>query len=69
MLLSVAMPLDEANALVHSLLAEEMEPSRRARLVALQLALGWPHALEVEPDQLAELRTLENAALLSAWRA
>jgi len=66
------MALDEANALVKALLDEETQPERRAKLVALQLALGWPHALEVEPEHLAELRTAERAcdALKSqAWLA
>ena len=54
------MALDEANALVHAMLEEELEPDRRARLVALQLALGFPHALEVKPEHLEGLRAREQ---------
>ena len=57
-----AMPLEEANALVTSLLEDELEPSKRARLVALRLELGWPHALEVAPHHLDELRRSEQLA-------
>ncbi len=62
------MALDEANALVKVLLDEETAPDRRAKLVALQLALGWPHALEVEPEHLAELRAHQlDAVRASVW--
>lgn len=54
------MALDEANALVTVMLEEETEPARRARLVALQLALGFPHALTVEPQHLGELRAAQR---------
>ena len=63
------MNLDEANALAESLLCEETVPSRRARLVALKLALGYPHALDVSPSDLALLRRREAEASLSVWRA
>lgn len=62
------MALDEANALVKRLLEQETQPDRRAKLVALQLALGWPYALEVEPEHLAELRAREPVPV-DLWRA
>ncbi len=61
--------LHRASALVHVLLQDEVDPKQRARLVRLRLALGYPHALEVEPEHLEELRVWELRRLTQVLAA